>query len=109
MPVETTSNMHGGGILQEKKRLPTPRTSNSSIFPLLKDAIHTLDMQHHLITLCIEYTNIFNPQQVTAMDCSDQLTYALSKIIQWTYPEFAFPKYLALSGAPHKRERIIAN
>ena len=70
------------------KRVPTPTPSNSSIFPLLKDVVHTPDMQHHLIKLCIEYRNTLNPQQVTAVDCSDQPIYALSKIFQWKYPEF---------------------
>ena len=46
-------------------------------------------MQHHLIRLCIEYTNALNPQQVTPMDCSDQPIDALYKIIQWKYSEFA--------------------
>ena len=63
-----------------KKRVPAPTPSNSSIFPLLKDVAHTLDMQHHLIKFCIEYTNTLNPQQVTAVDCLDQPIYALAKL-----------------------------
>ena len=67
-------------------------------------------MQHYLIRLCIEYTNNLNPQQVTAVDCSDQTIYALSKIIQLKYPEFAFPKYFALFGGLHiEKELLIAN
>ena len=67
-------------------------------------------MQHHLIKLCIEYTNTFNCQQVTAVNCSDQPIYALSNIIQWKYPEFAYSKYFALFGAPLiKKELLIAN
>ena len=67
-------------------------------------------MQHHLIKLCIEYKNTLNPQQVTAVDCSDQPIYALSKIIQWKYPEFAFSKYFALFGGLHiEKELLIAN
>ena len=48
-------------------------------------------MKHHLIKICIEYTNTLSPQQVAAVDCSDQPIYALSKIIQWNYREFDFP------------------
>ena len=67
-------------------------------------------MQYHLIKLCIEYTNTLNPQQMTAVDCSDQPLYALSKIIQWKYPEFAFWKYFTLFGALHIEEAsLIAN
>ena len=44
------------------------------------------------------------------MDCSDQLIYVLCKVIQWKYPEFAFPKYFALLGALHiETELLIAN
>ena len=51
-----------------------------------------------------------HPQQVTAVDCSDQPIYALSKIIQWKYPEFAFPKYFALFGGLHiEKELLITN
>ena len=67
-------------------------------------------MEHHLIKLCIEYINTLNPQQVTAMDCSDQPIYALTKIIQWKYLEFEFPKYFALFGGLHiEKELLIAN
>ena len=72
--------------------------------------MHTLDMQHYLIKLCIKYTNTLNPQPVAAVDCSDQPIYALSKIIQWKYPEFAFPNYFALFWALHiEKELLIAN
>ena len=67
-------------------------------------------MQHHLIKLCIEYTNTLNRQQVTTVDCSDQPIYALSKIIQWKYPEFAYSKYFALLRALLiEKELLIAN
>ena len=103
-------NTHGARIMPEKTRVPTPTPSNSSIFSLLKDVVHTPDMQHNLIKLCTEYTNTLNRQQVTAVDCSDQPIYALSKIIQWKYPEFAFPKYFALFGGLHiEKELLIAN
>ena len=41
----------------------------------------TSNKHHHLIKLCIKYTNTLNPQQVTTADCPNQLVYALSKII----------------------------
>ena len=110
LSAETTAKHAWSSYHVGKKRVPTPTPSNSSSFPLLKDVVHTPDMQHHLIRLCIEYTNTLNPQQVTAVDCSGQSIYALSKIIQWKYPEFAFPKYFALFGALHiEKELLIAN
>ena len=65
-------------------------------------------MKHHLIKICIEYTNTLSPQQVAAVDCSDQPIYALSKIIQWNYREFDFSMYSALS-LHIKKELLIAN
>ena len=107
LSVETTAKhasswYHGG-----KKLVPTHTPSNSSIFPWLKDAVYTPDMQHLLIKLCIEYTNTLNPQQMTAVDCSDQPMYALSKIIQWKYPEFASPKYFTLFWAVHMEAELL--
>ena len=64
-------------------------------------------MQHHLIKLCIEYANAFNPQQKTIFDCSQQPIHAFSKIIGWKYPEFKFSKYLALFGALHIEEGLL--
>ena len=88
--------------------MPTPTHSNSSIFPLLKDVVHTPDIQLHLIKLCIEYINTLNSQQVTAVHCSDQPIYVLCKIIQCKYPEKA--EYFALFGALHiEKGLLIAN
>ena len=51
-------------------------------FSIIKRCRHAPDMQHHLIKTCIKFTNTLNPQQVAAVDCSDQSMYALSKIVQ---------------------------
>ena len=68
-------------------------------------------MQHHLISLFIEYTHYLNPQQVTAVDCSDQPIFALRKINQWLYPNtFSFPRYFPLFGGLHiEKAALIAN
>ena len=58
-------------------------------------------MQRHLMKLCIDYINTLNPQQMTAVDCLGQPIYALSKIIQQKYSEFAFSKYFAMFGVLH--------
>ena len=110
LSAETTAKHAWSSYHTGKKCVPTPTSSNSSIFPLWKDVVHTPDLQHHLIKLCIEYRNTLNPRQVTPVDFSDQLIYALSKIIQWKYPELSFPKYFALFGALHiEKESLIAN
>ena len=81
LSAETTTK-HAWSYHAEKKRVPTPTPSNGSTFPLLKDAVHTSDMQNHLVKLRIAYTNTLNPQQVTVVDCSDQPIFTLSQIIQ---------------------------
>ena len=99
LSAETTAKHAWSLYHAGKKRVTAPPPSNSSFFPLVKDFVHTPHMEHHLIKLCVEYTNTLNPQQVTAVDCLDQTIYVLNKIIQWKYPEFAFPRYFALFGA----------
>ena len=90
--------------------MPTPTNSNSSIFTLSKDVVHTPDIQYYLIELCIEYTNTLNSLQVTTVDCLDQPIYVPCKIIQWKYLEFTFPKYFALFGALYiETELLMAN
>ena len=74
---KSQSSHHAG-----KHRASIPPPCNKAILPLLRDVVHKFDMQHHLIT------NKLNPLQVTAVDCSDQPIYALSKMDQWLYPEF---------------------
>ena len=74
--------IHGARVTQEQKRVRTPTPSKSSIFSLLKDVVHTPDLQHHLIKLYIEYTKTLNPHQLTKVDCLDQHIYALRKAIQ---------------------------
>ena len=89
------------------KQIPTPVPCNKSIFPLLKDVVHTLEMQHHLISIFIDYTKTLNPEQGTAVDCSDQPIYALSKINQWLFPKFSLPKYLPLFGGLHIEKTLL--
>ena len=72
LSVESTAKYMCSSYHTGKKLVSTLTRSNSSIFSLLKDVVHTPDMQHYLIKLCIEYTNTLYCQQMTAVDCSDQ-------------------------------------
>ena len=97
------SSYHAG-----EKRNITPPVWNKVIFPLFRNVVHTLDMQHHLISLCIDYTKTINPFQTTAVDCSDQPIFALSKINQWMFPKkFCMPKYFPLFGSLHIEKAIL--
>ena len=44
---------------------------------------------------------------MTAVDCLYQPIHALSKIIQWKYPKFAFSQYFALFGALYIGEELL--
>ena len=110
LSAETTAKHAWSSYHAGKKCVPTPKPLNSPIFSLLKDVAHTPDMQHHLIKLCIVHTNTLLPQQLIVVDCPDQPLSVLSKIVQWKYPKFAFPKYFALFRALHiEKELLIAN
>ena len=89
------------------QQAPIPPPCNKSILPLLKDVVHTLDMQHHLISIFIDYTKTLNPKQITAVDCSDQPIYALSKINHWLFPNFAIPRYFPLFGGLHIEKALL--
>ena len=71
-----------GAFPIQEKTCVNVYTLEQFFFPIIKNVVHTPGMQHHLIRLSIEYTNALNPQQVTAVDCSDQPIDALNKICQ---------------------------
>ena len=71
-----------GAFPMQEKTCANLYTLEQFFFSIIKNIVHTPDMQHHLIRLCIDYKNAFNPQQVTAVDCSDQPIDALNKICQ---------------------------
>ena len=72
LSVESTAKHMCSSYHTGKKRVSTLTPSNSSIFSLSKDVVHTPDMQHYLIKPCIEYTNTLYCWQMTAVDRSDQ-------------------------------------
>ena len=48
-------------------------------------SVHDIPFQNHALFTAINHTNYFNPGQ-TKVICSDQLLYALKKIINWANP-----------------------
>ena len=81
---------------------------NKAIFPLLKDVVRTVNMQHHLISCFIDYNTILSTDQVTDVDFSDQPLYNLSKICQWFYPsKFGFPMYFPMRCALHIEKALV--
>ena len=74
--------------------------------PLIRDPVHTLEMQYHCMKLNQATTNAVNPGQ-TPVDVSDQPVYALTKEIQWMYPQ-QFWNYFPLMGALHMEQTFLA-
>ena len=64
----------------QQKTCANPYTLKQSHFLLLKD-VHTPNIQHRLIKLCIKYTNTWNHQQVTTVDYLDQCKYSEFKVL----------------------------
>ena len=76
--------------------------TNKAIFTFIKNVVHTVNIQHHLISCFIDYNTTLNKDQVTDVDCSDQPVYAFSKICLWFYPsKFGFPMYFPMLGQLH--------
>ena len=83
-------------VVNEKKvNLPGINT----ISPLLRDKVHTLNMQAHCMLLNINSVNILNEGQ-TPVDTCDEPLFALSKEAQYRNPKL-FENYVVLFGALH--------
>lgn len=68
----------------------------NAIMPLLREPVHTLQMQYHCMTITKTTIDAVNHGQ-TPVDVSDQPVYALSKEIQWRYPSL-FSDYFPMMG-----------
>ena len=56
------------------------------ILPMLRDKVHTLNTQAHIMKQNVKRTEILNPGQ-TPVDVSDQPVYVLTKSIQFMCPD----------------------
>ena len=71
----------------------------NAIMPLLRDPVHTLQMQVHCMKLNQRTVEILNPGQ-TPVDVCDLPVYALTKEALLRFPQL-FPKYFPMMGALH--------
>ena len=76
-----------------------------TILPVLRDKVHTLNTQAHIMKLNIKWTETLNPGQ-TPVDVSDQPVYALTKILQYLFPD-KFGNYFALFGQLHIEQALL--
>ena len=77
----------------------------NTISPLLRDKVHTLNMQAHCMLLNISSTKILNEDQ-TPVDTCDEPLFALSKEAQYRYPKL-FSNYVVLFGALHIEQSLL--
>ena len=90
-----------------KKRSSVRQTDINVILPLINDVVHTLDMQYHCMDIIKRSTALLNPDQIP-VDVCDQPIYALTKEIQWRYPDtFGNSKYFSLFGSLHIEKSML--
>ena len=94
------SQYHSG----ENRSVPIHKGINS-ILPLIGDKVSTLDMQHHTMKLNIKIVNVLNPGQ-TPVDVSDCPVYALTKEVQFRFPD-QFADYVAMFGGLHIEQCLL--
>jgi hypothetical protein len=75
--------------------------------PFFKTAVvHTLDMQYHCMDIIQRTIEALNPDQMS-VDICDEPIFALTKEIQWRYPErFGLDIYFSLFGSLHIEKSI---
>ena len=77
----------------------------NTILPLLGNKVNTLQMQSHCMMLNVNSIQVLNPDQ-TPVDVSDQSVYALSKELQFRYPDI-FGDYVPSMGALHIEQSLL--
>ena len=92
---------HHASCKRKKVDLPGINT----ISPLLRDKVHTLNMQAHCMLLNINSVNILNEGQ-TPVDTCDEPLFALSKEAQYRNPKL-FENYVVLFGALHMEQSFL--
>ena len=79
----------------------------SSIMPLIRDKVHTLDTQYHCMKIIAETIKVINPDQ-TPIDICDQPVFALTKQIRWKFPSlFNIQKYFSFFGDLHVEKSLL--
>ena len=79
----------------------------NAILPIIPKPVHALATQYHCMKIIKQTVNYLNPGQ-TPVDVCDQPVYALTKEIQWRFPEdFGFDSYFCLFGGLHFEQCIL--
>ena len=118
-----SSSVTGDTVLRQDRNLKVSWTSHhvakdrdksdvipaiNAILPVIHYPSNTANFQAHFIRVTIDYTRFLNPNQRTAVGCSDQPLYALKKKLQWNHPEL-FPEadYFPIMGGLHIEMQLL--
>ena len=88
-----------------KQRNIVKMKDTSSIMPLIREKVHTLDTQYHCMKIIRDTIAEINCQQ-TPLDVCDQPVYALTKQIQWMFPD-DFRNYFSLFAGMHVEKFLL--
>ena len=78
-----------------------PLPGLNAVLPIIPIKVHTLATQYYCMKIIKRAANFLNPGQ-TPIDTCDKLAYALTKEIQWRFPEeFGPNSYFTLFGGLH--------
>ena len=78
-----------------------------SLMPLINKKVSSLKVQHHIMSVVQKAIKFLNSNQVT-IDVSDQLVYALFKVVQIRYLEtFGDERYITLLGDLHTEHTML--
>ena len=84
---------------------PHEHLTISALLPVQFEPAHTLEMMRHCIDLITAAKNVVNPSQKTTFDVSDEPLYALSKQVQFSFPQqYNLALYLPLMGDLHTEQ-----
>ena len=87
-------------FFEEQSNLPQAKCI-SSLLPLLKDNINSPAVVMHSMKIIQKAISVLNPNQ-TPVITADQPVYAISKNIQWKYPNiYGEDKFVVMMGALH--------
>ncbi|CAH3022098.1 unnamed protein product [Porites evermanni] len=86
-------------VYHASKRSSHPQTDIT--FPLFREDSKSPAMVRHVIDVIRKAVEFLSPGQVPAIAC-DQPLYAITKLVQWNFPEFyGEPKLFAMFGGLH--------
>ena len=78
-----------------------------TILPLISEKVHMLATQYYCMNIISKTISVINPNPLPVDTC-DQSAYALTKQIQWRFPEpFCNSKYFLLFGRLHIEKALL--